>query len=376
MRRAVPALVLALAAIAVAAPGASGQATTLQAGPEHAGFVREPGLSPPLRPAWTRRLPGTMSYPVIADGRVFVAIRRARERGSRLLALSARNGRTLWQRDGPYWPAYDQGRLYVRQDTETEQYLIALSASDGRVLWQRAVGRDTGPPVASGGVVFLSSAWLSAYRGSDGALLWETQTDSTGGTPAIAGDSVYLSFSCEQLAMSRATGAVLWHVQHGCSGGGGTVPVIHAGRMYTREGLSWPPGDIYDSATGAHVGRMRSDLLPAFAGRLGLFADARVPGEEFLLGHTLVARPIGGGRPRWRFRGDGYLDTAPLIVNDTAYVGSGSGRIYGLALRSGRVAWRARLPRPALGSLNPGWGMAAGEGVLVVPAFGLLAAFR
>lgn len=244
MRRAVPALVLVMAAMAVGPPGAGGDATTLQAGPEHAGFVREPGLSPPLRPAWTRRLPGAMSYPVIAGGRVFVATLKARERGWRLLALSARSGRTLWQRDGLYYPTYDQGRLFVRQITETEQYLIALSASDGRVVWQRAVGRDAGPPVASGGVVFLSSAWVSAYRGSDGALLWETQTEGSGGMPAIAGDSVYLSFGCEQLALARATGTVLWHVQHGCTGGGSSVPVVHAGRVYVREGDSWPPGDV------------------------------------------------------------------------------------------------------------------------------------
>jgi outer membrane protein assembly factor BamB len=374
MRRTVPALVLVLAAIAVAPPGAGGQATTIQAGPEHAGFVREPGLSPPLRPAWTRRLPAGMSYPLIADGRVFVVTQRARERGSRLLALSARSGRTLWRRDDVYYPAYDQGRVFARRNTETEEYLIALSASDGGVVWQREVGRDTGPPVATGGVVYLSQAWLSAYRGSDGALLWETQTDSSGGTPAIAGDSVYLSFSCEQLALARATGTVLWHVQHGCSGGGGDVPVVHAGRLYVREGPGWPPGDVYDSATGAHRGRIRTDYPPALAGGLGLFAHARLPGEDFLFGHTLVARPIGGGRARWRFRGDGYLDTAALIVNDTAYVGSGSGRIYGLVLRTGRVAWRARLPRPVLGSSTSG--LAAGEGVLVVPAYGLLAAFR
>jgi hypothetical protein len=53
-----------------------------------------------------------------------------------------------------------------------------------------------------------------------------------------------------------------------------------------------------------------------------------------------------------------------------------AGRIYGLALRTGRVlalrtgrvAWRARLPRPVLGSSTSG--LAAGEGVLVVPATG------
>jgi outer membrane protein assembly factor BamB len=375
MRRAVSVLVLALAAVAATPPAAGGQATTFQGGPEHAGFVREPGLSPPLRSAWTRRLPGEMSHPVIARGRVFVAARLARDRGVRLLALSARTGRTLWRRDDLFYLAYDQGRLFARQNTETEEYLLALSAVDGRVLWRRAVPRNAGPPVASGGVVFLSSSWVAAYRGSDGALLWETQTEGSGGMPAIAGDSVYLSFSCEQLALARTTGAVLWHVRRGCTGGGSSVPVVHAGRVYVREGEAWPPGEVYDSTTGAHLGRMRADYPPAFAGRLGLFADARLPGEEILFGHTLVARPIRGGGARWRFRGDGYLDTAPLIVNDTVYVGAGSGRIYGLALRSGRVAWRARLPRPVLAPA-PTTGLAAGEGLLVVPAQGLLAAFR
>jgi hypothetical protein len=47
--------------------------------------------------------------------------------------------------------------------------------------------------------------------------------------------------------------------------------------------------------------------------------------------------------------------------------------------QSGRIAWQTRLPRPVIGSLEGGGvhgGLAAGEGVLVVPAYGQLVASR
>jgi outer membrane protein assembly factor BamB len=124
---------------------------------------------------------------------------------------------------------------------------------------------------------------------------------------------------------------------------------------------------------------MRAEYAPAFAGGVGLFADAIVPGEPLRMGHTLVARALDDGRARWRFSGDGYLDTAPLIVNRTAFVGSGSGRVYGLSLGRGRVTWRTRLARPVLGGGDGAGsprGLAAGEGLLVVPSYGRLVAFR
>lgn len=53
MRRVALVLVLCLApgTAAVAPPEARAQTTSYQAGPAHAGFVREPGLTPPLRRA-------------------------------------------------------------------------------------------------------------------------------------------------------------------------------------------------------------------------------------------------------------------------------------------------------------------------------------
>jgi outer membrane protein assembly factor BamB len=382
MRRVVRVLVLCLVGVAVASPDASGQATSYQAGPAHAGFVRDSGVSPPLRLAWTHRLPEYMSYPLIADGRVFVTADKAHGRGWQLVALSARTGRRLWRHDfgrtASDPPAYGGDRVFVTHRPIERPRLIAFSPADGRVLWERSIGLYGGPPVASGGVVFVSAGATAAYRATDGALLWEAPSGG-GEIPTVSREAVYFSWGCGLEALDRHTGRMLWEVPYGCDGGVSDVSVFHSNRLYVREGRSWPPGDVHDATSGGHVRRLRYDYAPAFAGRLGLFADAREPGEgEHLQGHTLVARALGSWRVRWRFRGDGYLDTAPLIAGGTVYVGSGSGRIYGVSLRSGRVVWRARLTRPVLGAGqgNPFSGLAAADGLLVVPAYGRLAAFR
>jgi outer membrane protein assembly factor BamB len=70
--------------------------------------------------------------------------------------------------------------------------------------------------------------------------------------------------------------------------------------------------------------------------------------------YTIKARSVRTGRRAWRFRGDGYLDGVPLVVNDTLYAGSGSGVLYGLSTRTGRVRWRDRLPVPLLGQSRRG----------------------
>ena len=62
-----------------------------------------------------------------------------------------------------------------------------------------------------------------------------------------------------------------------------------------------------------------------------------------------------------------------------AYVGSGSGRVYGVSLRSGRARWSTSIGVPVHGSAE--WdggigGLAAAGGLLVVPAYGRVVAFR
>jgi outer membrane protein assembly factor BamB len=212
-------------------------------------------------------------------------------------------------------------------------------------------------------------------------VLWRAETDSgDGGSPAVSGDAVFAAMSpCPDVHRFRRTdGVEVWHPENGCHGGGGSVPVLNGPRLYVTESRRYPPGDVYDAASGATLGPMRADWTPAFAGDVGVFPDARKARENLMFGHTLVARRVPGGRARWRFAGDGYLDSAPLIADGTVYVGSGSGRIYGVSLRSGRNVWSADTGAPVPAQWNGRmWsGLAAADGVLVVPALGRIVVYR
>jgi outer membrane protein assembly factor BamB len=373
-----------------ACPAAAGaQAVTYQAGPTHDGHARQAGLRPPLGKAWAARVAGVPSYPVIAENKVFVTVAMrdfSYPPRTILLALSARDGRRVWQVElGRVWaasPAYDAGRVFVSVDDTAGPTggLSAYEAASGRQLWRAEVGSSAGdPPVADGGVVYAFIGWIAAHRQSDGAELWQHPTgNGTNGSPAVTGDAVYAALPCEDTRrLSRSSGAVVWQTPRDCHGGGGSTAVFAGGRLFTRE--AYPPGEVYDASTGARLARWRSDYPPAFAGPLGLFPDARRRNEQGLFGHRLIARDLGSGRVRWRFAGDGYLDTAPLIVGGVAYVGSGSGRVFGVSLRTGRAVWRASVGTPVHSSAELSGtlgGLAAGGGLLAVPAYGRVVAFR
>ena len=84
------------------------------------------------------------------------------------------------------------------------------------------------------------------------------------------------------------------------------------------------------------------------------------------------------GGTRWHFRGDGYLDSAPLIAGRTVYVGSGAGRVYGLDLHAGRLRWRGNAGTSVFASRDNTHptGLAVAGKTLLVPARGRLVAFR
>jgi outer membrane protein assembly factor BamB len=340
-------------------------------------------------------LPGRLSYPVISDGRVFVARERPRAAGSEVLALALRSGRLLWRRDlgrdaRSAGLAVDGGRVVVTReswyDPGDPSGVLALAPSDGRILWEQGTALFDGtPPVVDGGAVYvngLNGYGVSALRLADGAVLWRATTDSgASGSPAVAPDAVFVSMSsCPDVhRLRRSDGAEVWHPENGCHGGGGSVPVLYRDRLYVTESDRPPHGDVYDVRTGAIVGSMQADLTPVFAGDVGVFPQTHRPGEwAATFGAKLVARDLKTGRVRWRFRGDGYLDTAPLIAGRILYVGSGSGWIYGVVLRSGRLVWRARTgpPVPAPGGFGTLSGLAAADHTLVVPAHGRLIAYR
>jgi len=394
MRALMVVLLLCCVASLVRTGSAGAIAVSIQADNAHTGNAGDVGLKLPLRRAWTLSLPGAVTYPVAADGRAFVVHRRPRSQdGTEVVAVAMTSGRVLWRRDlgadaSSGALGYGGGRLLVARqsyyDPGDPSAVLALDPADGHVLWEYGTGLfDAVPPVVQGGSVYVKGVpqgGVTALRVSDGAFLWRAMTDSgDSGALAVAGDSVWAAQSpCPDVHRFRASdGAELWHAENGCHGGGGSTVTMYRARLYVLESRHFPPGDVYDAVGGALLGPMRADISPAFAGNLGVFPDTRRLHDDDQYGHVLVARNLTSGRVRWRFRGDGYLDSAPLIASGVLFVGSGSGLVYGVSLRSGRAIWRssagAPVPSP---SISGNAGLAAAQGTLLVPAKGRLAAYR
>src|SRR5205814_2428618 len=119
-------------------------------------------------------------------------------------------------------------------------------------------------------------------------------------------------------------------------------------------------GLVLDANTGNPIGGFNSDTPPAFIGDLALYFQSG----------TLVGVDVPSGQQLWSFAGDGGLQSAPVIVNQTIYIGSSSGMLFGLNT-SGQQTWStdvgAPIPAPDEQNPPPTTGLGAGDGLLVVP---------
>ena len=175
-------------------------------------------LGKTLRRAWTRRLPGRLTY---RRAHRQDLLGHATPRGAQGAApgLATTGRRLLWARGGA---------------------VGALDQRTGRPLWTRSIEDDVflcSPPTADAGVVFVGchgqpESGLHALAAADGTPLWETgQRVET--APALAGDRVVtMGDACgDGAAHDRRTGALLWRSESICERFGRT-PVVYAGRAY------------------------------------------------------------------------------------------------------------------------------------------------
>jgi outer membrane protein assembly factor BamB len=129
---------------------------------------------------------------------------------------------------------------------------------------------------------------------------------------------------------------------------------------------------MVNAETGTVIGSFNSRVPPAVGTRNGYF----------LQGGTLVCQSLDNGQTIWSFSGDGNLNTSPILVNNTVFVGSIMGNLYGIDATTGNQVWIMNF-----GPLNyipdgAGWdaqlpysGLSAGDGLLVVPAGDTLTAY-
>lgn len=361
-------------------PAQASDSRAFQVNVAHSGAQYEQGLNPPFRRRWVAELGDQMSYPVIADGRVFVTVRNSGGTyGSRVVALDAGTGAALWSRalgGTYYWSgiAYDEGRLYA---VNGDGLLVALTPATGEPLWSRQLPGQysfSSPPTADEGMVYVGGAGsggtLYAVRGATGDVVW-TQPVANGdnSSPAVGLGKVYVSYACLNVyAFGQADGAPAWRHQTGCSGGGGRTPALHEGRLYARDGSD---GVILDAGDGEVLGAFPPSAPPAFGGLTALTVSQS----------TLEAIDLSTGSSRWTFS-DGAISSAPMVVNEHVIVGSANGAVYALELATGRPVWvddQLGEPVPAPDEHNvsqPLTGFGAGGGLVVVPAMTRLFAYE
>jgi outer membrane protein assembly factor BamB len=311
-----------------------------------------------------------MAYPLIAGGRVFVTFRDPIRSSDMMAALDAVTGEVAWARPIGRGArlAYENGRVFA---LDAAGVATAVDAASGATLWVRFVFEpfDATGPVARNGLLYMFLAWSGgsqyALDQTDGSTRWQAGATYDGGTPAVDGRYVYVTdgYDCATSASDALTGVTVWAERFDC----------------------WYPGGEWTAANGAHVVTSSKQILDAGSGLLwdeGFGGKAALAGALVLQlnGRVLQARDLRTGVLVWEFYGDGRLGGAPVVVNHTVYIGSGSGLLHAVDLATGEPRWSAAVPftceysceYDAVGAA----GMAAGEGLLLVPAGGTLYALE
>jgi outer membrane protein assembly factor BamB len=377
---------LTLVASASAQVTAVDQAVTYQINPTHTGAHNTPGLHPPLSLLWSVDLGGMVSYPLIAGGKVFVIAGDSSIGNDSLYALDAKTGATLWGPiiipNGAYWwaaAAYDNGRVFVVPDATSgfsSGAMYAYDAATGSLLWTATLPSQylyNSPPTALNGIAYTAGAGgggtVYAVSETNGTVLWTAGVaNGNNSSPVVTNTGVYVSYVCPNVYdFSPKTGASIWTYSPACDGGGGNTPVLFGGKLYVRDAIVFNGynGGVFNAATGALLSNFNSNFAPAFANGTGLYTETNL----------ITAFNVTSGATTWTAApatGDSY-SSAPIIVNGTVYIGTNLGNLVGYTLSTGK-----KILSMAMGAsiqagdgdtyASPQSGLAAAQGVLLVPA--------
>jgi outer membrane protein assembly factor BamB len=363
------------AAVGITVAAGGSPAVAYQVDARHSGRQPRGTLSAgSLVKKWSRAMPGaaprtnSVSYAVIALGRVFVTVQ---ETGTHLYALNASTGATDWSVNlggslGFGTPAYDGRRVFA---VNYDGVVTAFVASTGHELWTTDLaGAVTAPPTAYDGVLYISgdAGEMYAMSEADGRILWFEPVLNGGlSSPAVDSTGAYVSYASQQDYRFSLGGQLVWHYAGCCESSGGSAPVLHGSYVYTRGDLD--PPLILAKSTGAVVGTFASIAAPAF--------DST--NMYTLYGGNLVAVAPSGSPNRWSFK-NGSLVTAPVVSNGVVYIGSSSGKVYGVSARSGATVWSGTAGTFIAGpdyDIGLESGITIGGGLLVVPAGNVLTVF-
>ena len=368
---------------------ATTQAVAYQIDVAHSGVAPMPGASFPVDVSWRVQFSDDVSYPLIAEGKVFVLTEGSSSGSNRtqLYALDEQSGKGVW---GPVdiiaspflfaTHAYDAGRLFV---INFAGVLHSFDAATGVPGWSVKLPTQyafTAPPTASQGKVFVAGAGsggtVYAVDQKSGTLLWTRSIQGgADNSPTIGPHGVVVSYMCQTYSFAPENGATVWQIDLGCFGPGGPAAPYSGGNLYVRDfdfSTSRNSLSVRDESTGALIATRLLDGLPMSS------IPAVASGAVYLQDSGTLRRWDSRLQTAsWSFAGDGTLSSTPIVVGPYVVVGGTSGKLYAVDAISGSLHWSAQLPASVnVSSQPPLTGLAAGEGYLVVPAGHSLSAWR
>ena len=276
----------------------------------HDGTQPNDVIASPLTKRWSLTIQGEVSsYPVIADGRLFLSYADGQ---SRLAAYALEDGQLLW---GPIGVntvllTYDGGVLVGLDRTGK---LSGWDAATGRSLWSETLPTQwefDAAPVASNGLIYVnglgSGGTIYAVEPATGRLRWSTQYYGGDGAVAVGDGTIYQVSACALVsALNALTGTVSVIHQTSCSGGGG-MPVYADGRLWVTDNIK---GNVIINRTGTVLGSF-SGILPAVHN-----------GTAFYGGDSATAVDVATGAQKWSTAIDRLC--TPLVV------AGGGGQVFG-----------------------------------------------
>jgi outer membrane protein assembly factor BamB len=356
------------------------RAVTYQITTEHNGCITtSPELLPPLVKKWSIDLGYTVSYPLIAEGKVFVTVGNIDSYCTKLYAINAETGEIAW---GPVlislapWSgaAYGDGRIYV---VDYNGEMMAFLADNGSKLWHIKLPVQyffSSPPTFRNGIVYTGGAGFSgalyAVDAASGTVIWmQGVWNGDKSSPAVTDDGVYVTYAGGiSYKFDPNNGSQIWMHDTGYSGSGGNTPVIYDGRLYSNDHYPTFAGFALDTSTGAYRGGYDTQTTPAFYN-----------GSGYVIYNGNLQRMVSNLAIMWTSTLT-ELVTPPIIVNGVVYIGSSDGYLFAVDPDSGLPFWSDNVGATILAPdeqdvTSPVSAMGAGEGIIVVPASNLLVAY-
>jgi outer membrane protein assembly factor BamB/orotate phosphoribosyltransferase len=250
------------------------------------------------------------------------------------------------------FPATDAKRVYFGSDCGV---FWCLNAHDGSVAWSFEVSAPGQKNIWSAPTLHDGRVFFGSYDGNvycldaaSGAEVWRfVGAEWVGSSPALAPDLnllfVGVDFSIEGqrgsiVALDMQTGQKVW--EHRTKRYTHASPAVWPERRLVACGSNDNEMFLFDAATGAMRWRFETKGTGGVKGSI-----RHAPAFDFKRGHVVTGCADGyiyiidveTGKEVWWVRTNNTIYTVPLVVDDTAYVGSSDKHFYVLDLAQRRV---------------------------------------